>query len=344
MGGVSSCTVSALFLYTDRYATGTTVFKVREYNSNHAIVASQTVLNPLDEGKVIKLSWQLQERKSEVEFLELLREMRISSVPELVTAEDLEELQDGIHGDIQGILRKPQPRSTDNRVYRAIVMKPYLVPLTRIPDFNVFYEMFKGTVDGECHDTRVPLSFSHSGVIWPVHYQVYVKGGVLHRDINPENLMVRSEKDGGYTPYLIDFDFAVRTSELNKDRILTHRTMATPFLATTLLSKSPPSASYGSDLESFYWSLWWIAVSYGNGKRRRTTLLNEWSNGHFDNIRVRKHGFLVGGVTIAPPSRSMPGAEAPLKRLTNLFYSVLVDGPRRGMIVDLTYETFRYCL
>src|SRR5258705_13651651 len=113
-----------------------------------------------------------------------------------------------------------------------------------------------------------------------VHREVYIKANVLHRDINPENLMVKVEAGGGYVPFLIDFDFAKDVNRDNSDvQIRTHRTMATPFLAMELLADHPPVALYRHDLESFWWCLCWIAVSYLDGKQIKTDELEGWGYG-----------------------------------------------------------------
>ena len=47
---------------------------------------------------------------------------------------------------------------------------------------------------------------------------MYIKAKILHRDINPENLMVKADADGTYHPFLIDFDFAKHMDEdVSKD-------------------------------------------------------------------------------------------------------------------------------
>ena len=67
--------------------------------------------------------------------------------------EDLTEMQYEMHGDIQEILRIPQLRTTDNRVYRAIALKLHLTPLVEIPDFTVFC-LFKHLVNNESKPQR----------------------------------------------------------------------------------------------------------------------------------------------------------------------------------------------
>jgi len=226
---------------------------VRESFNNSVSVHLQTIPQALEDGMVIKLSWQLEDRESEANFLKLLHERHVSSVPELVACEDLTEMQDEMHGDIQEILRTPLPRTTDNRIYRAIVLKPYLVPLIEIPDFEVFYSLFKRLVDGELRKLE-EIPKANIIAYLSVHYDVYRRGKVLHRDINPQNLMIKCEKSGTYSPFLIDFDFAIQSDQNGLNRIRTHRTMSTPFLAGELLTENAIPARYRHDLEAFSWT------------------------------------------------------------------------------------------
>ena len=106
---------------------------------------------------VIKLSWQLKDRRSEVEILKHLHRNGISSVPYVVASEDLtgmrpdedelKRMTPELHGKIQGIIGSDI--GADHRIYRAIVMKPFLVHLTTIAEWTTFYDAFKGLIDGE---------------------------------------------------------------------------------------------------------------------------------------------------------------------------------------------------
>ena len=114
--------------------------------------AAEPVPQTSTDGLVIKLSWQLEDRRSEVEILEHLRSRGITSVPHVVASGDLAEMKDGLHGRIQRIMELDP--NTDNRIYRAIVMKPFLVHLTTIANWTKFYEMFRGLIEGEFSTTK----------------------------------------------------------------------------------------------------------------------------------------------------------------------------------------------
>jgi len=205
--------------------------------------------------------------------------------------------------------------------------------LTTIAEWTKFYEIFKG--------------------LTKVHHKVFDKAKILHRDINPGNLMVKVDANGRHDPFLIDFDFA---KDMDKDpsdaHIKTHRTMSTPFLALELLSDPPPQALYRHDLESFVWCLWWIAVSYLNGEQIETHELDGWCNGTWIDIGIHKVGAMQLSVVRSKPlTINMEPARPILERLVSLFEEAYnwrsrqygtqetVDRETAGQII--TWETFQ---
>src|SRR5260221_9913294 len=160
--------------------------------------------------------------------------------------------------------------------------------------------------------------------IGPVHREVYTEAKILHRDINPENLMVKVEASGRYVPFLIDFDFAKDVDRDDSEvQIKAHRTMATPFLVMDLLADPPPTALYRHDLESFCWCLWWNAVSYLDGKQIATDELQGWYDGGWRRIRPYKDGSMKGdAVGSTPLTENMEYARPILLRLARLFRKV----------------------
>ncbi len=288
-------------------------------------------------------------------------------MPELVASEDLTEMQNEMHGDIQEILRTSLPRTTDNRIYRAIVLKPYLIPLVEIPDFEVFYRMFKRLVDGGLRKLE-EIPKANIIAYLSVHYDVYRRGKVLHRDINPQNLMIKCEKSGTYSLFLIDFDFAIQSDQNGLNWIRTHRTMSTPFLAGELLTENAVPARYRHDLEAFFWTFWWISVTYRDGKQIKTKALEGWSRGKGMDIYYQKAGMISRRPDwkSVPTTRNMEGAKPILTLLAKLFRKVYrsltnkdyislsdieganseektaYDDETAGGI--LTYESFRSCL
>ena len=121
---------------------GTAVFKVKAVEADDK---KQTLDSAT--GLVVKLSWQLKDRRSEAEILEHLHAMGISRVPYVVASEELAKMREGLHDKVQGIIGIKS--DADHRIYRAIVMKPFLVHLTTIAEWTTFYDAFKGLIDGE---------------------------------------------------------------------------------------------------------------------------------------------------------------------------------------------------
>ena len=192
-----------------------------------------------------------------------------------------------------------------------------------------------------------------------VHREVYIKAKILHRDINPENLMVKVDADGTYHPFLIDFDFAKHMDEdvakgmdkdvfmnmdqdASKGHINSHRTMSTPFLAVDLLCNPPPPTLYRHDLESFVWCLWWIAVSYLNGEQILTQALQGWYNGNWVDLQNYKRGSLrAASVEVTPLTQNMKSAGPIIKRLVEHFGTAYTETLDREII---TWESFEACL
>ncbi|KAF8339834.1 uncharacterized protein EI90DRAFT_2290371 [Cantharellus anzutake] len=293
---------------------GTTVFTVKEMLAN---AGQASVSDSASERLVLKLSWQLKDRRSEVDILRRLHEREVPGVPFVVCSDDLARMRDGIHGKVQEIMGLDA--DTDDRIYRAIIMKPLLTHLTAIGDWTTFFTLFKGLI----------------------------KARILHRDINPTNLMVRKEPSGELVPFLIDYDFAIVVPLIKDEdnRIRTHRTMATPFLAIELLSDAPPPAIYRYDLESFFWSLWWIAHSYLNGQQIKTEGLCSWYSGTWRNIHTAKGGYMSAeAVQSTKLTKNMEHARPVLRRLAELFQQAFHNvqkAGRMGRDVGNTWSMFR---
>jgi len=134
--------------------------------------------------------------------------------------------------------------------------------------------------------------------------------------------------------------------------------MATPFLALELLSDPPPRTLYRHDLESFCWSLWWIAVSYLDGNQIRTNELQGWYSGGWKQIRIVKEGSMQPKVVRKEHfTKNMEPAKPVLERLAGLFEEVIESvgdletaSPEEKKVFDqesaggvITWERFRAC-
>lgn len=91
----------------------------------------------------------------------------------------------------------------------------------------------------------------------------------MHRDINPYNLMWTSfgaPAGSNDEVYLIDLDFAsymdVDSSTEPRNMATNGYTFALPFIALDHIrpSNTPKRYYYRHDLESFFWSMWWVIL------------------------------------------------------------------------------------
>ena len=111
--------------------------------------------------------------------------------------------------------------------------------------------------------------------------------------------------------YLIDFDFAVDVAASTVEQIevdnLAH-TLVLPFIAINHLppdilvvaqsSFTPTGAGrhiYRHDLESFFWSVWWILLNADSNKGSGAIadLLLSWQSPNLGKNREAKYGFLI---------------------------------------------------
>ncbi|KAG2102560.1 uncharacterized protein F5147DRAFT_615986 [Suillus discolor] len=113
------------------------------------------------------------------------------------------------------------------------------------------------------------------------------KGGVLHRDVSPSNLMVYRLR-GQYIGVLNDYDL----SSFKRDgpRGL-ERTGTIPFMAIDLLTPDAMAGKvehvYAHDAESLIWVLTWVCLRYKDGELlSKNRPLEEWLK--LDAIRCRK--------------------------------------------------------
>jgi len=110
--------------------------------------------------------------------------------------------------------------------------------------------------------------------------------------------------------YLIDLDFAASVEPGSVEETTTDdalHTLALPFLAIdhlppdalVMADSSPPQSThhiYRHDLESFFWSVWWIllnAVRYRDGPSNIDKVLLGWQSYNLGQNRAEKEGFLL---------------------------------------------------
>ncbi|KAG1901762.1 uncharacterized protein F5891DRAFT_1221324, partial [Suillus fuscotomentosus] len=103
------------------------------------------------------------------------------------------------------------------------------------------------------------------------------KGGVLHRDVSPSNLMVYHSHDQ-YIGILNDYDLS--SFERDGSRGL-ERTGTVPFMVVNLLTPDAMAGKvkhvYAHDAESLIWTLTWVSLRYEGGNLlSKNRPLEEW--------------------------------------------------------------------
>ncbi|TFY66126.1 hypothetical protein EVG20_g4961 [Dentipellis fragilis] len=128
-----------------------------------------------------------------------------------------------------------------------------------------------------------------------VHRVVYVKAGVLHRDLSTGNLMFNRDKRDNAYGILNDWDLCEEADTNPKADTAPFRQRAgtLPFMAMDLLCENPPVHRYRHDLESFFWILIWAVFHFElNGKERPSNdLVNSWMTGSWHSMLSAKRTF-----------------------------------------------------
>ena len=132
-----------------------------------------------------------------------------------------------------------------------------------------------------------------------IHYLAVSEDGIKHRDINISNLMCRRLKDGSVQGVLNDWDVA-STSHTESDSEHTNmRTGTIPFMSIDLHEDPPPVHIERFEYESLFYILYWICLSYSDGKflpeKKRHSAFADWPSWNSDNhkgVRSAKVGLL----------------------------------------------------
>ena len=130
-----------------------------------------------------------------------------------------------------------------------------------------------------------------------IHYLAVSEDGIKHRDISISNLMCRRLEDGSVQGVLNDWDVA-STSHTESDSDHTNmRTGTMPFMSIDLHEDPPPVHIERFEYESLFYVLYWICLSYSDGKflpeeKRHSAFKRwpRWSSNDRDDVRSAKIG------------------------------------------------------
>ncbi|KAG1805113.1 uncharacterized protein HD556DRAFT_1437275 [Suillus plorans] len=208
---------------------------------------------------VAKLYWPEETRQSEPDILKEVYKIAQTDpdvrghVPELVWFHKFKETSTSKIRVALG-LKDAERAEQGSRVLYIIVFRK-LIPITTLSGEEFIAAWWQVV---KCHRA-----------LW--------KGGVLHRDVSPSNLMVYRLR-GQYIGVLNDYDL----SSFKRDgpRGL-ERTGTVPFMAVNLLSPAAIAGKvehvYAHDAESLIWVLTWVCLRYEKGILLSTNRpLEEW--------------------------------------------------------------------
>ncbi|PAV20031.1 other 1 kinase [Pyrrhoderma noxium] len=186
------------------------------------------------------------------------------------------------------------------RVLRFIISER-LEPITSLTDLEEFKTAFRD-------------------IFHVIHYLAISKDGIIHRDINISNLMYRRLEDDSVQGVLNDWDVA-STSHTESDSEHTNMHTGTmPFMSIDLHEDPPPVHMERFEYESLFYVLYWICLSYSDGKllpeEKRHSAFKRWprwnSNDH-DDVSEAKIG-LKANETIFENVNEFPAMYRPLIR------------------------------
>ena len=151
-----------------------------------------------------------------------------------------------------------------------------------------------------------------------IHYLAISKDGIKHRDISISNLMCRRLEDGSVQGVLNDWDVASTSRMEFESDHMNMRTGTMPFMSIDLHQKLPPVHMERFEYESLFYVLYWICLSYSDGKllpeEKRHSAFKRWphwnSNDH-EGVHSAKVG-LLNDIMIFEDVNKFPAMYRPL--------------------------------
>ncbi|KAI0864145.1 serine/threonine-protein kinase Sgk2 [Xylaria cubensis] len=302
----------------------------KEIVKRNAIVCRGTTCYTTKDGYVVKFSWGSAKRKLEVDHLKLAAEKGVQGVAQLVAYHQVTTIEDIRKGlkfppkpykfnekvsnppltsskrkskleashtshpfkrrqttrqksklanvvNNQQLISKNKTRPKENRIYSCLVIKP---AGRVISDFQTPIELLRTLRDA---------------II--AHRSLYLDGGILHRDISSNNIIITDKRKTGFYGMLIDLDLAkVRDSDASGVR---QQTGTLQFMAIEVLLQQVDH-TYRHDLESFFYVLIWMCARQSWNIPELCTgdmpvhksMLEEWETGDLKRIATIKMGHM----------------------------------------------------
>jgi hypothetical protein len=159
-----------------------------------------------------------------------------------------------------------------NRVHRRVIVRDYGKGIYKASSPASLLAAFEQCIDG--------------------YESLHTRGGMLQRDISPNNLMVNEDANNPSWPaFLIDLDLAI-----NEQREISAgargKTGTRAFMAIGVLLDEEKH-SFMHDLESFFWVLFWMCVHYdGPAKDIGATEFEKWNYVNMEELAELKSGLV----------------------------------------------------
>lgn len=158
-----------------------------------------------------------------------------------------------------------------NRVHRRVIVKDYGKAIYKASSRAALLTALEGCIEG---------------------HESLLKGGILHRDISINNLMINEDRENNpsWSSFLIDLDLAIR-EDRGRASGAKGKTGTRAFMSIGALMGE--QHTFMHDLESFFWVLFWICIHYNtNGKDIGPTGFDDWNFESDDNLADIKKGVI----------------------------------------------------
>lgn len=277
-------------------------------SSANSVVCRGTTCYQTEDGHVAKFAWVSEARTPEADLLLVAKNNRVRGVAEILASGDIsstEKLRDGLDFTTSHRFRNsslntsmrvgatnsssswllPALRSTgsssasthktwQNRVYRCHVVTPSGRLISTFQNVRELLEALLGAIEA--------------------HKSLYTQGGILHRDISPDNIIItKPEVANGCKGMLIDLDNAKIMGD--EPSGAHHITGTKPFISINVLRGF--DHTYRNDLESFLYVLIWMGARSAWATKPKgapsISMLCDWEIGSCVHVADNKDGHIA---------------------------------------------------